>query len=267
MLSITSLAFSDTSTTKEQIAQTKAEIAKLQAQLQELEASLPKPEKSAEEKRSVLVTHAEFGFAQTEGNTNTKSYSLDMDMKKSINKHNYLFSFDGEYADDQDVETKNKYLTELQYDFDVTKRFALNYLAGFKQDRFSGYKYQSYTGPGAKYKFIVKEKHNLSVEGNILYSQDEKDDKTQNDYTSLRTKGIYEWQVLKNLKFIQELSYRTEVEKNKNYFIYSKSAFTSKISDMLSFGINYKIDYVNLPATTTAKHTDKALSANLIADF
>lgn len=259
---------------QEQIADTKAKIAALQASLSELESSLPEnieakkiAEIAKKEKDNELKTHAEFGYVSTSGNTDTTTYGLDLKMDKKWDKHVVLFTFDGQYADDNGVETKNKYLTELAYDYEITDRFAFNYLAGYKQDKFSGYNYQAYTGPGAKYKLIKEEKQNLSLEGNILYSQDELENQTKTrDYSSFRAKAVYAWQILENLKFTQDLSYRSDLEDTQNYFVYSKTALISKISDIFSFGINYKVDYVNAPPAST-RHSDKTLSASLIIDY
>lgn len=265
-------------TTQEEIDATKAQIEALQASLLKLESTLPQniqaeaeKELALKVKEDELITHAEFGFISTSGNTDTTSYNLDLEMKKGWNKHKFIFSFDGQYADDNDVQTKNKFLGELEYDYEFTDRFAFDYLIGYKQDKFSGYTYQAYTGPGAKYKLIKEEKHDLSLEGNILYSQDELEDtllyaKTTRDYTSLRAKATYQWQILDNLSFEQELSYRMEVEKNQNYFVFSKTALISKISDVFSLGLNYKVDYVNTPPSGI-EHSDKTFGASLIIDY
>mgnify|MGYP002266764344 CR=1 FL=1 len=112
-----------------------------------------------------------------------------------------------------------------------------------------------------------KEKQELRIDGNILYSEDQlKNPVSTENYTSFRTKGVYEWQIFDNLKFNQELSYRAEIEDAKNYFVFSKTAFSSKLSDMFSFGISYKVDYINTPPEATG-HSDKTLTANLIVDY
>ena len=226
-------------------------------------------------KDDALVTHTEFGFIQTTGNTKTTTYNLDAKAKKGWGKHIGNFMFDGQYASDNDVETKNKFVTELTYDYEFTSRFAFNYLLGYKSDKFSGFEYQLYTGPGAKYKAVVSDNHNLTVDGNILYSSDRYEDVPlatppvdaySNDYMGYRVKGLYTWQMLENLKFDQELSLRGSFDKSDNYFAYSKSAFSSKISDIFSAGISYKVDYANTPADGKKK-TDTTLTANLIIDY
>jgi len=259
---------------QEQIANTKAQIKLLQENLKKLEAALPeniekeKALKFAQEaKKNEIKTHTELGYINTKGNTNTTTFSVDSKIKKRWGKHNLELAIDGQYAKDEDVQTKNKYLIELNYDYKITDRFYFDYLIGYKKDKFSAYNYQAYTGPGAKYKAIVSDKHKLTLNGNILYSQDEiEGTNKKNNYTALRTKGLYEWQMAENLKFSQEASYRTELGDTNNYFVFSKTAFISKINSIFSAGINYKVDYVNLISVGT-QHTDKTLTANLIIDY
>jgi len=242
-------------------------------------------------KKNELITHTEFGYVNTQGNTETTTLSLDTKISKAFDKHIFDLMFDGQYATDGNIETKNKYLSELTYDYQFTQKFALNYMVGFRQDMFSGYEYQSYTGPGIKYKAIKTKEHDLKIEGNLLYSQDKIEDtnydatgaliaypnpnnlskastvkgKTRT-YSAYRVKAVYAWQILENLKFSQELSYRSKLEDAENYFVFSKTAFVNKISNIFSAGVNYKIDYVNL-AAADKEQTDRTFTANLIIDF
>lgn len=243
------------------------------------------------QKDEALVTHAELGYIETDGNTKTQTFNLDANLKKAWGNHKFSLLFDAQNGEADSIENKNKYIIELNYDYAFTDRFAFNYLAGYKSDKFSGYSYQLYTGPGAKYKAIVSEKHNLSLEANLLYAKDSLEavytDTAGNiisypasttgmnlseaayddQYGSYRLKAVYGWKVLENLKFDQELSYRGSVENAKdNYFVFSKSALTSKLSDIFSAGLSYKVDYVDVPATGK-ESTDTTLTANLIIDY
>ena len=218
-------------------------------------------------KDNTFVTHTELGYIETQGNTETKTFNLDAQAKKGWGKNIFALHFDGQYASDKNIETKNKYLLELEYDYEFTDRLAFNYLIGYKTDKFSSFDYQFYTGPGAKYKAIVSTKHNLSIEGNILYAEDEiKIPASTDTYAAYRAKGVYTWQMLENLKFDQELSYRGSFEDSNKYFAYSKSAFTSKFSDIFSAGLSYKVDYVNMPSDGK-ENTDTTLTLNLIVDY
>ena len=238
-------------------------------------------------KDDALVTHTELGYIETQGNTETKTFNLEAKAKKGWEKHIFHLLFDGQYAEDKGIESKNKFFTELEYDYEFTDRFAFDYLVGYKEDKFSAFDSQFYTGPGAKYKAIMTKNHNLSLEGNILYSIDEimqertlagevvnypypsgsivsKPSETD-DYAAFRAKAVYGWQMLDNLKFDQELSYRSSFEDTDKYFVFSKSALSSKISDIFSAGISYKVDYVN--EAGEKDNTDTTLTFNLIMDY
>jgi len=240
-----------------------------------------------------LVTHTEFGYISTDGNTETKTYSLDAKVTKGFDKHLFTLSFDGQYASDEEVETKNKYFVELEYDYEFTSRFAFDYLIGYKDDKFAGFEYQAYTGPGVKYKAIMNDTHNLSLDSNILYSEDSIEDVEHDangniieypnadeivvdpnktiygevdDYIALRVGFLYDWKITETFGFTQEATYRVDTEDTDVYFAYSKTAFSSKISDIFSAGISYKIDYINLPAEGKEK-SDTTLTATLTIDY
>lgn len=251
------------------VSQLKAEIAKAEQEkkaaeekLNALKAKLPQD--------TSLKTHTKLGYISTAGNTRTESFALDTNWKKEWGKNKVTWMFDAQYGKAEDngnyTTNKNKFFTELGYDYSFTKSFAFNYLAGYKHDKFSSYTYQFYTGPGAKYKVIKTKAHDLSLEGNLLYSHDEYiDNGDTTDYASFQAKGVYSWQILDNLKFEETASYRVDVEDVDTYFVYSDSEFSSKISDIFSAGLGYKIDYVNKPGDK--KHTDRTLLATLSIDY
>lgn len=238
-----------------------------------------------------LVTHTELGYIQTQGNTQTETFSLDANAKKGWGKHIFSIALDAQYATEKRVETKNKFITELQYNYEITPKLAFGYMFSFKKDRFSGYDYQIYTGPTVRYTAIKNKTQNLSLELGALYAQDNIEDihydasgaaiaypnpnnlqtvtttygKIDN-YALYRLKGVYNRQLLENLKFAQELSYRASTKDERNYFVTSKTALTSKLSDIFSAGITYKIDYMNLPASDK-EYSDRTFIANLIIDY
>ena len=225
-----------------------------------LKSKLPKKELDEN-----YITHTEFGYSKTGGNTNTKNFNLDTEIKKRWGKHNNKLHIDAQYSQSNGKETKNKYILELEYNYDLTSRLSFDYVTGYKEDKFSSYDYQFYTGPGLYYKFIDKDKHHLNIDANILLAQDKSED-LRRYYTSFMSKSIYTWQILDNLEFEQILSYRTEIQDNKNYFVYSKSALSTKFSDMFSASLSYKYDYVNI-LTTKPSHKDDTFSVNLIVDY
>ena len=192
--------------------------------------------------KDALKTHTEMSYVQTQGNTNTNAFSLDFKGQKAWDNNALKLDVDALYGDDEGVETRNKVLGELNYDYQFSKYFAFNYLTGYKNDKFSGYEYQFYTGPGIKYIALDSEAHSLDFQANVLYSLDETMDKyidvngdeiaypypdgtdgadkfpgDSNDYTGFSAKANYAWQIMKNLKFVQEASYRGDFDDSENY--------------------------------------------------
>jgi len=218
-----------------------------------------------------LKTQTELGFIKNTGNTVNETFTIDANLNKTWEKHIANAKITAQYGTENDIETKNKLLSELTYDYKFTEIFAFNYLFGYKVDAFSTYDYQLYTGPGAKYIALSSENQNLDFAANILYSEDKLNNvgalkgETQN-YTAYRVALNYDRQLLENLKFTQELNYRSDFDDAKNYFIYSKSALSTKISDFFSAGVSYVVDYVNL-TNPGRKNSDKTLTANLIINY
>ena len=214
-----------------------------------------------------LKTHTELSLVDSTGNTESTSFAFELKADKNYGKHEFRAEANAYYTKDNKVSTKNKWALELNYDYMTTDKLSFNYLAGYKKDKFSGFDYQFYTGPGIGYKFVVTPEHQLNFQGNILYAVDNVEgvDGT-NDYLSYSAGANYEWQILDNLKFKQDLKYRASFDDSQNYFINSKTAVESKLSDMFSMGVSYTIGYANLPAEGK-ESTDKTLLASLIIDY
>lgn len=253
--------------------------------------SLGAAEMTQAQKDAALKVHGELGYVSTSGNTKTDAFNFELKAKKGWERHIVIFRGDAQYATDNKVETKNRYTIELEYNYKTSEDFAVSYLLGYKVDKFSSFRYQFYTGPGIKYRALNTQEHKLIFDAGLLYAIDQYEtiwvDKSgtivsypynpdtrykieknsyKDDYTSYRLKGDYAWQILKALKFTQELSFRGSAEKTSRYFLYSKTALYNKISDIFSAGISYKIDYTNQPAEGKVK-TDRIFAFNLVADF
>ena len=240
-----------------------------------------------------LVTHTELGYVKTGGNTDTSSFSFDFMGKKTWGKQSVRLDLDALYGTENGEETNNKITAILNYDWQFAKRLALNYIVGYKDDKFSGFVYQFYTGPGAKYIFLDSKKYKLNLQGNILYNSQQEMNKYYTDSTETTqvdypypdgTDGLYKvngaysdfwgylvagdfrWQIVDNLKFIEEASYRSDFEDSQNYYVYSKTAFESKINSIFSMGISYKVNYTNLPPKGNDT-TDTTFMVSLIIDY
>jgi len=243
---------------------------------------------------SPFKTHTELSYVNTSGNTVTESFALDFMGKKTWGDHSVQLDVDALYGSENNVENNNKYIIEGNYDYRFVKNFTFNYIANYKADKFSGFDYQWFTGPGAKYIALEGKVHNLFLQANLLYSEDATMDKfytadpasggieTEYPYSPVKgpfkvpgdTSGYagylakldYNWQITESFKFIQTADYRSDWENSDNYFVNSKTALESKISDIFSMGLSYKVSYANLPPEGNER-TDKTFLASLIIDY
>lgn len=251
------------------ITAAKAEKAAADDKLKALESKLPQNQD--------IVANIKLGYMDTKGNTNTETFSLDGKAKKDFGTQYLSLVLDAQYGNADNLAgvnevIKNKYFAELEYGYKVTDRFSITAVLGYKNDSFSSYNYQSHVGSGLKYLAYKSDIQKLDLEASVLYSSDDiqeqylNQDGLESDYASYKAKLTYELQILENLKFDQELSYRASFDESTNYFAFSNSSLSSKISDIFSAGVSYKVDYTNIVAPTIYR-ADRTLTAFLSVDY
>jgi len=154
MVSSLVLANQNAEATHQEIQDAQAQIKALQNKIKKLKSSLEEDE---------LLTHTEFGYLKTQGNTETQDMNLEATITKKWNKHEASIHIEGQYAEDGGVESKNKIFTELGYNYAFARKVSSTYIAGYKNDKFSDYDYQFYTGPGLKYHILKDDIQKLDL--------------------------------------------------------------------------------------------------------
>ncbi len=211
-------------------------------------------------------THTELSYIITSGNTDASTFALEFKGEKEYERYTLRADLFANYAEDNGVESKNQWGTELNYDRKLDETLALNYLVGYKDDKFSGFDYQFYTGPGLRHKTIRTDEHKLTTQANILYAVDAIETGDKEEYAAFKAGLNYEWKIQENLKFLEEASIRTDLSDLGNYFAYSKTSVQNKINSSLSMGVSYKVDYTHEPVAGKTS-TDKTFLVSLIIDY
>ena len=80
-----------------------------------------------------VVTHSEFSYINTKGNTDTTSLAFEGNAKTSVGVHVFRAHVDAYRSSDSGQTSKDKWSSELNYDYRLCPRVSLNYLAGYKQ--------------------------------------------------------------------------------------------------------------------------------------
>ena len=215
-----------------------------------------------------IMTTVRIGYINVTGNSETETFTLYAEAKKAWDKHSVSLVVDSQYGSTNDVTSVNKFFTEGNYGYSFIPSLAVTGVIGYKNDKFSSFNYQSYIGPGLKWATYKSKTQNLSLEGSVLYANDKFRTTlpdSEESYGAYRAKLLYALNIVENLKFDQELSYKASFSNADNYFAYSRSALTSKLSDIFSAGVSYKVDYTNI--TQTISQHDNTLEAFLSIDY
>jgi len=227
-----------------------------------------------------IKTHAELSYANTGGNTESQDIAGNLKLNIPFYSNEVRFVGNVLYSNNEDLDTnvtsttKNRWDSELNYDYNFNDTWAFNYMAGAKGDKFSSFVYQAYTGPGGIWTTFKNDSHDLKFQGNILWAWDENRQPYQSDsnetlhsYAAYQISMDYSYQITKSTKFTQYFMYRSEFEDTSNYFGKSKTALEAKMSDIFSLGMSYTVDYTNNKAVDVRSYTDSVFLASLIADF
>ena len=99
----------------------------------------------------------------------------------------------------------------------------------------------------------------------VPYATDSND--TLRDYAAYQASMEYVYKITETSKFVQYLMYRSEFADTSNYFAKSKTGIEAKVSDIVSLGLAYTVDYTNNKADDVRSYTDRVFIAGLIVDF
>lgn len=219
-------------------------------------------------KETELKTKTEIGYMNSTGNSEVSTGSVLFDAEKIIDKHTIKTHYEWYYSEEDGIENKNKMMAKLNYLYEVSKKFSFDYIVQGEKDKKSGFDYKIFTGPGVHYKVIDEKEnpHKLSIGANIVVERDKPDYLDAETYTAFLANEQYSWDFSKNIKFTQDLSYRTDVSDTDIFNVTANFGLENKMNKYFSLGLNYKIDYTNtvLPGI---ENTDKIFTASLIFTY
>ena len=208
-------------------------------------------------------------YVNTSGNTDTETFASRLGLEREGKIHNFLFRGDALFAESDGEKTSDKIYFEGGWERFLSKKVFTLLSGGFSRDKFSGYEYRLFSGPGVGVEFVKNEKRELRGFFSLVYYRDKFSigGRDTDDYFTGKLATSYSWNISENLKLGENLSYLASVERSGRYFIDSETALEVKINRFLSLGVGYLIDYQNDPPSTDLKKTDTMFLTNLILDF
>jgi putative salt-induced outer membrane protein len=209
--------------------------------------------------------HLELSYVQTSGNSNTSTFSTKLEASTALSdRSNFKAKGNILYSESNSESSANKYDIELDYNYMLDKNIYAYYGVNYLKDQFSDYDYRLNTGPGLGYKFLDTKEQTIDLQGGLDYALDQYSSGIKDEYVASRAEINYRYKINENLKFKQMFNYLVSLEDNDKYFMASDTSLSVKMTDNLSLGVSYRVDYVN---QTTKENADKKLLTSLIVDF
>lgn len=224
---------------------------------------------AAEEPEELWRTRTELSYTKTSGNTDNMALACKLKVKKESTANRYFLTGKTLYAEDRGREISNQVLFEARWERVLSERSFGVLTTGYHRDKFAGYEYRLFSGPGVGYDLLRRDRHKLQSLISLVYYHDElyTAGKESDGYVT-GTAGVkYEWKVLRNLKLRENLNYLVSFKESGRYFIDSETAVEARVNGALSLGMSYVISYQSRPPVAGIKHTDTTFLTTLIIDF
>ena len=209
--------------------------------------------------------HLELSYVQTNGNTNTTTFSSKLQGIAALSDTESIKAKGSILYSESDENTSaNKYNVELDYNHMINEKLYSYMGINYIKDQLSDYDYRLNIGPGLGYKLLEDEIQTIDIQGGLDYAYDKYNDGLKDNYLAGRSELNYKYQFSKNVQFKQMLSYLASFEDGEKYFAVSDSAIGVKMTQNLSLGVSYNMDYTN---KTEKEKLDTKFLTSLIIDF
>lgn len=211
----------------------------------------------------------EFGFYQTEGNTDESSLLGKFEGKRSSGLWTYDIVADGKNSETEGVRSAERYFLSNRLAYDVSE---YNYTFGYvsvDKDRFSGYRYQGTVSGGYGRRILKNDKVTWDAEfgPGMRVSElenpgpDDEDGKVEEAIIRVSTELVA--QISDNASFSQQISSEAGDE---NTVTKSVSALKTKIVGGFGLKISYTIEY-NETVPNDTVHMDRQTAVTLVYSF
>lgn len=209
--------------------------------------------------------HLELSYVQTNGNTNTTTFSSKLQGIAALSDTESIKAKGSILYSESDENTSaNKYNVELDYNHMINKKLYSYMGINYIKDQLSDYDYRLNIGPGLGYKFLEDEIQTIDIQGGLDYAYDKYNNGLKDNYLAGRTELNYKYTFSQSIEFKQMLSYLASFEDGEKYFAVSDSAIGVKMTQNLSLGVSYNMDYTN---KTEKEKLDTKFLTSLIIDF
>jgi putative salt-induced outer membrane protein len=234
------------------------------------EAITTSPEAAVTEAPAAAVWsgNAELGFIQTSGNSDTQSFNGKFNIVRELEPTTTAFKLEALTSEEDGESSKEKYLSELKYDYSLGKFTYVTSILSYEDDRFNGYQYQSILAVGYGYRAWHSEQGKLDLEvgpgyrRNALEIRNEDGDKIEEEAIGRASLNL-RVNIGENAKFTETFT----VEGGDSKVVYkSDMGIQSTLIGALAMKINYQVKHTT-EVPEDKKKTDSLVGVTLVYSF
>lgn len=205
-------------------------------------------------------------FTSSHGNTKSDTVSASANLNKRTEKDRTQLSADYARGRREDPDTGEKetaedwWRTKAKYDYFFTKRL-YGYLDGrYEKDAIAELDRRVIVGGGSGYQWIESEDMNFSTEFGLATLYEKFDNQTDsNSEISIQAGYNFDKKLVKNVKFIHDLTYYPSTEEFSDYFLTSTAEIRAYFTNTMFTNFKVIFDYDVTPAVGSHKTDTKYL--------
>ncbi len=218
---------------------------------------------------SVWSTHIELSYVNTSGNTDTQAFAGRVELTGGSATSRFAFRSNALYGRSDGKENTNRFLVEGRWEGNLTDGLFFFLNATYLTDKFAGYDYRLFGGPGLGFRLISSERQELRGLTSVNYTHDKfrVPDKDSETYGNLDLALEYRWKVSSAVTFKNNSSYATSLKDSGHYFLNLETSIEVKASSFVSLGVSYGLAFQGRPPSDEYERLDATFFSSLIFDF
>ena len=211
--------------------------------------------------RAQWTGKAELGASIATGNSENQSANGAFELKDKVDQWNHVLAFAGNYGNDGDSTTAQRWEFRGQSNYDFTPKAYWFGAGRYEDDRFSAYDYQGSLATGLGYKFVDTEETKFWVQGGPGYRfAEERDTGKSSDGLIFRGDAGLEQRLTDNTKIVDRFLVEAGSD---NTYVQNDLGLEVKMSGSLGLRVGYQVRY-NTDVPDGVEKTDTLTTVGLL---
>ena len=207
-----------------------------------------------------------FSLNSTSGNSSTSSLGAELGLKLAPNPWGMEAGLTWLRAENEGTKTADRLAGRVRGMWELNETWS--FFAGLagERDTFAGYDMRAYLEAGATYKILMGPKHELSADGGLTRTHEERTDGGTRNFWGGLVGATYVWHFSANAALTERAALYPNFNYSSDWRITSDTSVQAKLTDLLALKAAYQVKYSNQPPSGKHK-TDTATVASVVVSF